>query len=142
MDPDTDPDGVLALNTAFDAGEILIGPEAHEHWTYFDSFMDPGLPKLPVIEQARDSFDILGWDYQPGDVILFHGNVVHSARGGVDLPHARRSHASLWAGPDVRYRRRRSQAIPDPLKLYAFRPQDGQALSEFPEVFPVAWAPG
>lgn len=141
MNPNTDPDGVAALNEAFDAGEVLIGRDAYDRWTYFDSFMDPTLPKLPAIEQARGSFDILGWDYQPGDVILFHGNVVHSARGGVDLPHARRSHASLWAGPDVRYLRRRSQAIPDPIKLYDCKPQSGQPLSDFPEVFPVAWNP-
>jgi len=66
---------------------------------------------------------------------------VHSARGGVELPHPRRSHASLWAGPDVRYLRRRSQSIPDPLPLYDYNPQDGQPLSDFPEVFPEAWAP-
>jgi ectoine hydroxylase-related dioxygenase (phytanoyl-CoA dioxygenase family) len=141
MDPAMDPDGAAALNKRFAAGEALIGREAHEKWTYFDSFLDPDLPALPNVEQSRDSFDILGWDYSPGDVILFHGNIVHSARGGVELPHPRRSHASLWAGPDVRYMRRRSQSIPDPLALYDHNPVDGQFLAEFPEVFPVAWAP-
>ncbi len=141
MDPESDPQGAQRLNDAFDAGEVLIGPQAHNEWTYFDSFLDPDLPELPDVNAMRDSFDIIGWDYQPGDVILFHGNVVHSARGGVELPHPRRSHASLWAGPDVRYLRRRSQAIPDPLALYDFAPADGDALSSFPEVFPVAWSP-
>jgi ectoine hydroxylase-related dioxygenase (phytanoyl-CoA dioxygenase family) len=141
MDPAMDPDGAAALNERFAAGEVLIGRDAHEKWTYFDSFLDPDLPVLPNVEQCRDSFDILGWDYSPGDVILFHGNIVHSARGGVELPHPRRSHASLWAGPDVYYMRRRSQSIPDPLALYDHNPVDGQFLSEFPEVFPVAWAP-
>jgi ectoine hydroxylase-related dioxygenase (phytanoyl-CoA dioxygenase family) len=141
MDPDSDPAGAAELNRRFANGEVLIGREAHEKWTYFDSFMDPGLPPLPQIEQMRESFDIIGFDYQPGDVILFHGNVVHSARGGVDLPHPRRSHASLWAGPDVHYLHRRSQSIPDPLPLYDYSPVDGQPLADFPEVFPVAWAP-
>jgi ectoine hydroxylase-related dioxygenase (phytanoyl-CoA dioxygenase family) len=141
MDPASDPQGAVELNQRFAAGEVLIGREAHEAWTYFDSFLDPSLPALPVVEQCRDSFDILGWDYVPGDVILFHGNIVHSARGGVELEHPRRSHASLWAGPDVRYVMRRSQAIPDPLALYDHNPHDGQTLDEFPEVFPVAWAP-
>ena len=141
MDPEQDPEGAAALNKAFADGKVLIGPESHEQWTYFDSFLDPDLPVLPEIETARDSFDILGWDYEPGDVLLFHGNIVHSARGGVELPHPRRSHASLWAGPDVHYLRRRSQSIPDPLALYDHNPQDGQLLSEFPEVFPEAWAP-
>jgi ectoine hydroxylase-related dioxygenase (phytanoyl-CoA dioxygenase family) len=141
MDPATDPDAAAVLNERFAAGEVLIGRDAHEKWTYFDSFLDPDLPVLPNVEQSRDSFDILGWDYSPGDVILFHGNIVHSARGGVELPHPRRSHASLWAGPDVCYLRRRSQSIPDPLALYDHHPVDGQSLAEFPEVFPVAWAP-
>ncbi len=142
LDPAADPAGAAALDERFANGEVLIGPQAHEHWTYFDSFLDPDLPALPNIEASRESFDILGWDYEPGDVVLFHGNIVHSARGGVTLPHPRRSHASLWAGPDVRYLRRRSQAIPDPLPLYDCSPQDGQPLSDFPQVFPLAWEPG
>ena len=141
MDPESDPTGAARLNERFDRGETLIGKEAFEQWTYFDSFLDPSLPALPNIEQSRDSFDILGWDYQPGDVILFHGNIVHSALGGVELPHPRRSHASLWAGPDVRYLKRRSQSIPDPKALYDHDPQTGQSLSDFPNVFPIAWAP-
>ena len=72
---------------------------------------------------------------------MFHGHIVHSARGNIELPHPRRAYASLWAGPDVHYLRRRSQAIPDPLALYNHKPQDGQYLAEFPQVFPVAWAP-
>ena len=142
MDPATDPERAARLEADFAAGKVLIGREAFERWTYFDSFLDGSLPKLPDIEAHRDSFDILGWDYEPGDVLLFHGHIVHSARGNVDLPHPRRAHASLWAGPDVHYLRRRSQAIPDPEPLYDLQPQDGQPLSDFPEVFPVAWAPG
>ena len=140
-DPAQDPEGAAALEQAFARGERLIGREAHEQWTYFDSFLDPSLPPLPDIESQRDSFDILGWDYEPGDVLLFHGNIVHSARGGVTLPHPRRSHASLWAGPRVHYLRRRSQAIPDPIKLYDYEPEDGQPLADFPDVFPLAWEP-
>ena len=141
LNPDDDPEGAAALEKAHANGERLIGAEAHQQWTYFDSFSDPSLPVLPNIEANRDSFDILGWDYEPGDVLLFHGNIVHSARGGITVPHPRRSHASLWAGPDVQYLHRRSQAIPDPLKLYEYEPKDGQALAEFPDVFPVAWQP-
>ena len=59
----------------------------------------------------------------------------------MELSHPRRAHASLWAGPDVTYLRRRSQAIPDPIGLYDYEPADGQPLSAFPEVFPEAWAP-
>ena len=80
---------------------------------------------LPDIDALRDSFDILSWDYELGDVLLFHGNILHSALGGVALDHPRRS----------------CQAISDPLPLNDFDLKDGQSLGEFPEVFPVAWAP-
>ena len=53
----------------------------------------------------------------------------------------RRAHASLWAGPDVRYLLRRCQVIPDPVALYEHEPRSGQPLSDFPDVFPVRWAP-
>ncbi|MEH6571138.1 MAG: phytanoyl-CoA dioxygenase family protein [Halioglobus sp.] len=141
LDPQEDPESAAALDKAFADGEILIGRDAHEQWTYFDSFLDPSLPPLPRIEEARDSFDIVGWDYAPGDVLLFHGHIVHSARGDVESPTPRRAHGSLWAGPDIHYLRRRSQSIPDPQKLYDHEPKDGQRLSEFPDVFPVAWPP-
>jgi ectoine hydroxylase-related dioxygenase (phytanoyl-CoA dioxygenase family) len=141
MDPKTDPEGAAALEAAYAAGDILIGREAHASWTYFDSFLDPALPQLPDIESSRDSFHILGWDFAPGDVLLFHGNILHSARGGAVLDHPRRAHASLWIGPDVHYLRRRSQAIPDPIQLYDYHPLDGQPLADFDEVFPIAWAP-
>jgi ectoine hydroxylase-related dioxygenase (phytanoyl-CoA dioxygenase family) len=136
-----DPAGASALEASHAAGERLIGLEAHKEWTYFDSFLDDTLPELPEIEAHRDSFDILGWDYEPGDVLLFHGHVVHSARGGAELTHPRRAHASLWAGPDVHYTYRRSQVIPDPVALYEHQPREGQLLSEFPDVFPVGWSP-
>ncbi len=141
LDPASDPEGAARLEADYAAGKVLIGREAHEKWTYFDSFLDPCLPALPTIDDNRDSFDIKGWDYEPGDVLLFHGDILHSALGGAELPHPRRSHASLWAGPDVTYLRRRSQAIPDPLALYDYSPIDGQPLGDFPDVFPVAWAP-
>ena len=141
MDPESDPEAAHQLEEDFASGKVLIGKEAYEQWTYFDSFMDPSLPSLPEIDRYRDSFEILGWDYSPGDVILFHGNILHSARGGSTLPHPRRAHASLWAGPDVRYIRRRSQSIPDPIALYDEKPRDGQPLSDFPNVFPIAWEP-
>ena len=141
MDPESDPEAAHQLEEDFASGKVLIGKEAHEQWTYFDSFMDPSLPSLPEIDRYRDSFEILGWDYSPGDVILFHGNILHSARGGSMLPHPRRAHTSLWAGPDVRYIRRRSQSIPDPIALYEEKPRDGQPLSDFPNVFPIAWEP-
>lgn len=119
----------------------MLDESAHERWDYFTGVRDPALPAVPWIEQHRDSFDIVGWDYQPGDVILFHGHILHGARGGIESPTPRRAHASLWAGADVHYLHRRGQIIPDPVALYAHRPETGQPLTDFPDVFPTVWSP-
>ena len=93
------------------------------------------------IEAHRDSYDIIGWDYEPGDVLLFHGHIVHSARGDVTSPTPRRAHATMWAGDDVHYLHRRGQVIPDPRALYDFKPKNGASLDSFPSVFPILWSP-
>jgi ectoine hydroxylase-related dioxygenase (phytanoyl-CoA dioxygenase family) len=140
-DPAMDPEGAEKAAAAYSAGEAVIGSDSFETWSYADAFLDNNLPPTPDIAGHVDSYDILGWDYEPGDVLLFHGNILHGARGGVTLDHPRRSHASMWAGRDVRYVHRRGQVVPDPLALYQAKPQTGQPLADFPDVFPVAWSP-
>jgi len=140
-DPAEDPQGAAEAEAAFAAGDAIIGSQSHQKWSYGDAFLDSALPATPDIEGCRDSFDILGWDFEPGDVLLFHGHILHGARGNVTLPHARRSHASMWAGSDVRYIHRRGQVVPDPAALYRYRPRNGQSLGDFPDVFPVVWSP-
>ena len=119
----------------------MLGAEAYADWTYWSGIRDESLPLVPDIEAHRDSYDILGWDYEPGDVLLFHGNLLHSALGDVVSPNPRRAHASLWAGRDVRYLHRIGQVIPDPVALYPHEPCSGQPLADFPDVFPVVWSP-
>ncbi len=138
-DPDTDPAAKAMLEGAV-ADRPMLGVESYEDWTYWSGVKDKSLPAVPDIEGHRDSYDILGWDYEPGDVLLFHGHILHSALGGVESPTPRRAHASLWAGQDVRYLHRPGQVIPDPVALYAHEPRSGQPLSDFPDVFPVGWA--
>jgi ectoine hydroxylase-related dioxygenase (phytanoyl-CoA dioxygenase family) len=139
-DTDTDDDARAMLETAR-PDEPMLGIEAYDDWNYFSGVRDKSLPTVPDIEGHRDSYDILGWDYEPGDVILFHGNILHGAGGGVESPNPRRAHASLWAGSDVRYLHRVGQIIPDPRALYEHKPKTGQPLSDFPDVFPVLWSP-
>jgi ectoine hydroxylase-related dioxygenase (phytanoyl-CoA dioxygenase family) len=139
-DPEGDPAAQEMVEQA-DPSKPMLGSEAYENWTYFSGVKDKRLPTVPDIEAHRDSYDILGWDYEPGDVLLFHGNILHSALGNVDSPTQRRAHASLWTGRDVRYLHRVCQVIPDPVALYEHEPKSGQPLSDFPDVFPLGWSP-
>ena len=139
-DPDQDPDARAMLESAR-PGEPMLGADAYDDWNYFSGVRDNRLPTVPDIEAHKDSYEILAWDYEPGDVILFHGHALHGAGGNIVSETPRRAHASLWAGEDVRYLHRPGQIIPDPRALYEYTPRSGQFLSDFPEVFPVAWSP-
>lgn len=119
----------------------VLGADTYKTWSYASGVRDQSLPKVPDINASRDSFDIVGWDYEPGDVILFHGHILHSALGDVVTKGTRRAHASLWAGRDVHYLHRAGQIIPDPIALYNHEPKSGQPLTDFPDVFPTLWSP-
>jgi len=139
-DPETSERARKLIEGA-DSQRQMLGEEAYERWNYWSGVHDRSLPEVPDVNARRDAFEILGWHYEPGDVLLFHGNILHSALGDAESPTPRRAHASLWAGRDVRYLHRLGQIIPDPIGLYAHEPRSGQPLSDFEDVFPVRWAP-
>jgi len=139
-DPELDPNA-RDEQAGTTSDEPMLGAEAIEEWTYWSGVRDMSLPLVPDIESHRDSYEILGWDYEPGDVLLFQANILHAAGGNLDLPNSRRAHASIWAGPDVHYLHRKGQVIPDPAALFKYKPKSGQPLGEFPDVFPLGWSP-
>jgi ectoine hydroxylase-related dioxygenase (phytanoyl-CoA dioxygenase family) len=58
------------------------------------------LPRLPDIQADREAFDILSWDVDPGDIIVFHLGALHGGAG--TAPGLRRRTISLrFMGPDV-----------------------------------------
>jgi hypothetical protein len=58
------------------------------------------LPRLPDIQAARGDFDILSWDVNPGDIIVFHLGALHGGAG--TAPGLRRRTVSMrFMGPDV-----------------------------------------
>jgi hypothetical protein len=58
------------------------------------------LPRLPDIQADRGAYDILAWDVEPGDVIVFHLGTLH---GGAGTPPGlrRRTISMRFLGPDV-----------------------------------------
>ncbi len=119
------------------AREFGFYERSGEDFAYNDAILDTSLPEIPDIESMRESFDIIGWDYEPGDVILFHGNAIHAACNDTVLDYPRRAHAIMYAGPNVRYKKRLGQVIPDPKALDEYKPETGQFLSEFGNIFPI-----
>lgn len=79
------------------------------------------LPLLPDIERDRASWDIVAWDIEPGDVVVFHPSILHG--GGPTLPGMRRRTLSLrFFGADARVARRPGMVAVERDKPEAPRP--------------------
>ncbi len=70
----------------------------------YNSYMvNPELEDMPDIDSNRDEYDLLSWDLEPGDVLIFHPLVVHGSSGNSSSNMMRRALASRWVGADVVY---------------------------------------
>ena len=50
-----------------------------------------------------DQHEILAWDTQPGDAVVFHALTIHGATGNAHSKNKRRAYSMRFAGPDVCY---------------------------------------
>lgn len=64
---------------------------------------NPDFEDIPDIEADRDSYDIIAWDLEPGDVYLFHAMTVHGAGGNALTDQRRRGYTVRYTGDDVVY---------------------------------------
>jgi hypothetical protein len=115
-----------------------VAMAADQSQFFYDGIGDARLPPAPDVERYRDSFDILGWDVEPGDAIVFQGNVLHGAGGLDHHPHPRRAFATMWGGPDLRYHQSPGATMPTPGAAPGTLPH-GARIGDHPEVFPVFW---
>jgi hypothetical protein len=104
-----------------------------------DNLGDPGLPPPPDVARYRDSFDILAFEVEPGDALIFQGDMLHGASGRDFWDRPRRAFASMWGGPQLRYHEPRGKAFPPPGNLREHPVPDGAPIGEHPEVFPLGW---
>ncbi len=82
------------------------------HFADGSPYEGTGLPELPDIEAARDEYEILGWDVEPGDCLIFQAMIVHGAPGNARAGR-RRVLSTRWLGDDARYREPQGEvAIP------------------------------
>lgn len=88
---------------------------------------------MPDIEGARNDYDIVCFDTQPGDVVVQHLLTVHHAPGNATA-RRRRAVAVRYAGDDATYAvRKKNPPLPVPVGLQAGDPLDS-------ELFPVVLA--
>jgi len=57
--------------------------------------------EIPDIDAAPDDYEVLCWDMQPGDAIVFDAEVVHGARENKDTAHRRAALSIRYIGDDA-----------------------------------------
>ena len=100
---------------------------------------DPNLPRTPDVARYRDSFDILSFDVEPGDALVFQGNMLHGASGRDQWDSPRRAFATMWGGPEIRYHKPAGKAFPPPGNLRDHPVPNGARIGDHEAVFPLGW---
>ena len=78
----------------------------------FDSADDERRP-FPDIEGERDSYEILSWDMEPGDVAFFNARTIHGGSGNLEADQELRVFNTKWLGEQVRVCFRQEGMDPD-----------------------------
>jgi ectoine hydroxylase-related dioxygenase (phytanoyl-CoA dioxygenase family) len=96
-----------------------------------------GVP-VPDIEGNRQAFDIIGYDVEPGDALIFSAWLLHGARGNASGSNRRAALSTRWLGDDAQW-------WPHPGSDPTVSQEDVSIQpGEYPaddRVFPVAWPP-
>jgi ectoine hydroxylase-related dioxygenase (phytanoyl-CoA dioxygenase family) len=105
----------------------------------YEGIGDSALPPAPDVERYRDSFDILRWDVEPGDALVFQGNMLHGADGHPYHDRPRRAFATMLGGPSLRYHAPKGKAFPVPGPLKGVTIPHGAPIGDYEGAFPVCW---
>jgi len=102
-------------------------------FTNRDLFKNDELEKVPDINGNREKYNILSWDMEPGDCIVFHALTLHGSPGNSSSELRRRAFATRWCGDDAIYtiRKGMSKPIRDP-GIEPGSPMDC-------DLFPIVW---
>ncbi len=103
-------------------------------WLAEDNFYPDDDQYQPVPDPDAQGLNVREWQMQPGDVVAFHFNTLHGARGNVSNSR-RRAFSVRFVGDDARYVTRPGKTSP-PFPGHAM--SDGERLREdwFPLVYP------
>lgn len=92
--------------------------------------------RCPDFEGNRSDYDIRSFDMEPGDVLFFHGLVVHQGRSNPRKAQRRRTLAHRWLGDNAHY------VLRDPPAEFPKIPSSvkpGQPFRDV-EAFPLIWS--
>ncbi len=73
------------------------------HFADGSPYRERSLETMPDIDADRSAYDIVAYDMEPGDCLVFQAMIVHGAPGNASLSRRRRALATRWTGDDARY---------------------------------------
>jgi ectoine hydroxylase-related dioxygenase (phytanoyl-CoA dioxygenase family) len=91
-----------------------------------------GLDAMPIPDFSgidRDKYDFLSWAMDPGDIVIFHGMMVHGGSGDLPADLGRRTISAQWLGEDARITDRLGGCDPDWLPELA---EQGLTIGDYP----------
>lgn len=70
---------------------------------YAATLIDEQMEDVPDINAHPENYDLLDWEMEPGDILMFHPLTLHGSLGNQHRSRARRALALRWTGDDVVY---------------------------------------
>ncbi len=67
------------------------------------ALVDDTMDEIPDVNGNSDQYDLVDWEMEPGDVLMFHPLTLHGSFGSSSRVRSRRALALRWVGEDVRY---------------------------------------
>jgi len=102
------------------------------------SFQNDDTVPFPDIEGHRDDFDIVSWDMQPGDCVVFNARIIHGGSGNLDDDRELKVFNTQWLGDDVRIAFREGGMDPDHsgvMTQHGLKPGDRPGGELYPELW-------
>lgn len=68
---------------------------------YIAQIIDDNMDDLPDINSNPEKYELVNWEMEPGDVLMFHPLTLHGSKGNQSRTQVRRALALRWIGDDV-----------------------------------------
>jgi len=68
---------------------------------YVAAIIDEKMDDIPDINANPDQYELLDWEMEPGDILMFHPLTLHGSYGNNHRTRRRRALALRWTGDDV-----------------------------------------
>ncbi len=93
---------------------------------------------IPDIDADPERYNVISWDMQPGDCVVFNSRILHGGSGNLEQDKGLRVFTSKWLGDDVRIKFKEWGMDPDHSQImteYGLKPGDRPGTNLYPKVW-------